>query len=317
MELLKFLEINRIPFEENASLSSKTWIKFGGIAALWISPMSVCQLKEVCKYLYTNMVDFDLVGQTSNIFFHSTYNPQVVVSTVKVNQYEIKDDVVTCDCGVSVIKLAKDCMAHGYAGFYGLVGLPGTVASAVVNNSSCFNCSISSLLISADVLMSDGSIRTMKKEALGYTRRSSVFKRKEIDGTILSVKLRLQKAGNIDEEYRKAESTKAYRKNHQEGYAKNLGSIYAKKKKRHNVKNVSIAICLRFAKLLGISSPAILQKRLLLLFYGYKDLNYYISDKTINSFVWRDNNAKQAFERYKTFMSKVYKDLEIEIEEKS
>lgn len=317
MELVPYLERLQICYEQNVPLSRKTWIKTGGICACWITPDSIQQLKDVCSYLYQNNITFDLVGQTSNIFFHSTYNSDIVVSTVKVNQYEIKNDVIICDCGVSVIKLAMDCMAQGYAGFYGLVGLPGTVASAVVNNAGCFNCSISSMLLSADVLLPDGSVKTMMKEDFGYTKRSSIFKRKKDNGIILSVKLKLQRADNVDKELLKAENTKVWRKIHQEGYAKNLGSIYAKRQIRRNVKNILSAICIKTAGMLRIASPAVVQKRMLLWLYGYKDLDRYISDKNINTFVWGDQFAEQAFERYKQFMSEVYKNLEIEIEEKS
>lgn len=316
MELSQYLQEQQIPFEHNVQLSEKTWIKTGGVCAYWVAPQSVEQLAEICRFLYANSISFDLVGKTSNLFFHSIYNPQVVVSTVNVNNYEIKDDIVTCDCGVSVIKLSKDCMTHGYSGFYGIVGLPGTVASAVVNNASCFGCSISSLLISADVLMPDGSVRTMEKEEFGYTKRSSVFKRKEVMGVVLSVKLKLQRASNIDEEQLKAENTKAWRSVHQEGYANNLGSIYAKKQMKRNVKNILSVICFKAADWLGFSSPAVIQKRMLLWLYGEGDLDHYISDKNLNIFIWRDRKAEQAFERYKQFMSKIYHGLEIEIEEK-
>lgn len=318
MEIELFLKSHNIPFKRNILLSSKTWIHTGGICSFWITPISLVQFKELSSFLYLNCIVFDLVGHTSNIFFHSTYNPEVVISTANVNRYNIiKDDVVTCDCGVNVIKLAKECMAQGYAGFYGLVGLPGTVASAAVNNASCFNCSISSLLLSADVLQSDGSVRTMTKEDFGYTKRSSVFKRNEVKGIILSIKLRLQRADDLNEEFRKAENTKIWRKVHQEGYAKSLGSIYSQKKLRRNLINILSTLCVRVVKQIDPSYATKVQKRLLLCLYGYKDLNRYISDKTINTFVWRDVYAEQAFERYKSFMSKVFKDLEIEIEEKS
>ncbi len=316
MLIKEFLLNRNIPFEENVSLSSKSWIKFGGMASLWISPISVRQLEELCRYLYVNSIDFDLVGQTSNIFFHSTYNPQVVVSTIKVNKYEISGDTLVCDCGCNVMKLAKKMLAEGYAGFYGLVGLPGTVASAAVNNAGCFNCSIASMLISADVLMLDGTVKTFKQEDFGYEKRSSRFKRGEIDGIVLSLKLRLQKAENIKEEFRKSEETKMYRKNCQEGPAKNLGSIFAKMSLKYNSKNILVGIITWICGWLGIKDKKLIFKHLLLLLYGYRDLKPYISDKQLNTFVWHDADAEQKFVRYKEFMGKVFDNLSIEIEER-
>lgn len=316
MQIKEFLIKNNISYDENVSLASKSWIKFGGIVSLWISPKTVSELEGVCRHLYGNNIAYDLVGQTSNIFFHSTYNPQVVVSTVKVNDYKIEDNILTCDCGVNVVKLAKDCLAKGYAGFYGLIGLPGTVASAAVNNAGCFNCSISSMLLSADVMLPDGTIQTIQKEEFQYSHRSSAFKRGEKKGIILSVKLKVEKAENIEEEYRKSEETKLYRKNKQEGPNRNLGSVFSSFKRKHNFKNIISAFIAKVASIFYLTSQKYAFKQILLLLYGYKDLNLYISDKQINTFVWRDADAEQKFVRYKEFMGKVFDDLTIEIEER-
>lgn len=316
MQIKEFLIKNNISYDENVSLASKSWIKFGGIASLWISPKSVSELEEVCRYLYGNNIAYDLVGQTSNIFFHSTYNPQVVVSTVKVNGYNVEGNTLTCDCGCNVMKLAKEMLTEGYAGFYGLVGLPGTVASAAVNNAGCFSCSISEMLISADVLMSDGTITTFAKEDFGYEKRSSKFKRGELKGVVLSVKLKLQKAESIEEEYRKSEETKLYRKSNQEGPAKNLGSVFAKMKRKKNVKNIIAVIFAKVGHLIGMGNQKLISKRILLLLYGYKELDQYISDKQINTFVWRDEKAERMFVTYKEFMGKMFDGLKIEIEER-
>lgn len=318
MNLYQFLSGHHIPFQENVSLSRKTWVKTGGVCRYWVTPVSVAQLVELCKFLHSEHLAYDIVGQTSNIFFHSTYHPQVVISTIRINGYTIKDDVLISDCGVSVVKLAKDCMAAGYSGFYGLVELPGTVASAVVNNSSCFDCSISSLLISADVLMPDGEIRTIFKDQIDFGHHTSSFKRHEIQGVLFSVRLRLQKSDNPEGEYRKSASAVDYRKEKQEGPYRNLGSIYAHREYRHTLRSRIASMGARLLVKLKFSDDLKrTKKKLLLSLYGFGDLNDYISDKTFNTFIWKDEKAEGQFERYKLFISKVYRNLELEIEERA
>ncbi len=317
MDFAQYLIVNQIPFEQDVALSKKTWIKTGGVCACWITPQSVEQLTEVCRFLYANSIVFDIVGQTSNIFFHSTYNPQVVVSTVRVNRYEQNDGVITCECGVSVVKLSKDFMSQGYAGFYGLVGLPGTVGSAVVNNASCFNCSLSSMLLSADVLMLDGEVKTLQKEELDFSHRSSAFKRGEIKGIVLSVKLKAEKAESIEEECRKAEETVTYRKEKQERLAgKTLGSVFASRTMKRSFRNKMINVAMRLLPKLLKCEPRYIQKKAILFLYGYRDLNEYCSDRQINTFIWKDKNAEVLFIRYKEMMNKVYDNPVIEIEER-
>lgn len=313
---MQFLSDNRIPFQERIPLSKKSWIKTGGVCNIWVAPESISQLEMVCKYLFVNRLNFDLVGQTSNIFFHSTYNPQIIVSTVKANKFRIEDDMLTCDCGCNVMRMAKEMLAKGYAGFYGLVELPGTVAAAVVNNAGCFNCSISDMLISAEVLMPDGTITTVAKEDFGYEKRSSKFKKGEVKGVVLSVKLKLKKAENVEEEYRKSEETKLYRKTNQEGPAKNLGSVFAQMRLKYNYKNRLATIISNIAGKFGVADKKRMNKRVLLWLYGYSDLNPYISDKKLNTFVWCDDYAEEKFFRYKEFMNRAFTDLKIEIEER-
>lgn len=316
MELGNFLHSNKIFYENNVRLSTKTWVKTGGTCKYWIIPISVQQLSVLCAYLIDNKISFDIIGNTSNIFFHSTYNPRVVVSTVKMNNYQIDGDILTCESGVNVMKLAKEMVAKGYAGFYGLVGLPGTVGAAAVNNAGCFGCSISSMLISAEVLLPDATVKTYLKEDFGYEKRSSAFKRGETKGVILTVKLKLQRAVNVEEEFRKSEETKLYRKTNQEGPAKNLGSVFAVRIMRRNLRNKIVKAAMRVLPTLLRKEPRYIQKKSILLLYGYRDLDAYCSDRQINTFIWKDEKAEAAFERYKEMMNKVYKKLQIEIEEK-
>lgn len=67
----------------------------------------------------------------------------------------------------------------------------------------------------------------------------------------------------------------------------------------------------------SVPAKRLVDKRILLFLYGYGDLNNYISNKQINTFVWRDADAEQKFDRYKEFMAKVFRNLTIEIEERN
>lgn len=316
-EALKtYLIQNDIPYEMDVTLTKKSWVRQGGICGYWIEPSGKEQLTELCKYLYKEGVAFDIVGQTSNIFFHSTYHPEVVISTIKVKDYVIVNDILTVDCGVSVVKLAKDLLEQGYAGFSGLTGLPGTVASAIVNNASCFGCSLSSMLISADVLLPNGSIETWQAGDFGYSHRSSVLKRKEKSGVVLIIRLRLKKSDNPEEEKQKAEAAINYRRTKQENTGRNLGSVFASRKMKKNFKNIVTVIAQNITGAMRLMPKRRAQKKMLLWLYGYKNLAPYVSDRNVNTFVWRDEKAEQMFAKYKEFIGRVFDDAILEIEER-
>ena len=322
--LNSFLDTSHIEYETDVALSQKTWIKTGGTCGSWIIPHNVAQLTEVCRWLYREKMEFEVVGQTSNIFFHSTCSPAVVVCTTHVNDYEVlagpdgKTATVTCGCGTNVMRLSKDLMEQGYAGVCGLTSLPGTVASAVVGNAGCFKCSITALLQSLDCLLPDGAVKTYSRDGLRFGQRSSAFKRGELEGVILNVRLHLEKAADVEEEKRKAERSVQWRKRNQEGPAKNLGSTFAVLKMRKNLRNIT-AFCIAYiGSKLGIGSYRCLLKRGLLRLYGYHNgLNAYVSDKNVNTFVWRDEQAERMFPVYKEMMNRIYSHATLEIEERT
>lgn len=131
------------------------------------------------EFLCENKKDFKVIGHTSNLYFKNTYRTDAIISTRKMTAYIEKDGKLICDAGVNISQLSKHCVEQGIVGFEGLVGLPGTVAAAVVNNSSCFKCSIFDLLIDVDVILieRDGtcSFRTIKWDELGFAHRSSAI----------------------------------------------------------------------------------------------------------------------------------------------
>lgn len=207
-------------------------------------------------------------------------------------------------------------LAAGYTGFSGLTGLPGTVAGSVYGNASCFKCSINAILLDMDMLMTDGMVHTLRKEELGIAHRSTALKRSELKGIILTVRLQLEKATDQEEEKRNQEYSVEYRKTKQEKPSWCLGSVYSDRKMRRNWRNKVANGIVRISEVLHIGSSRKMMKDVLLTLYGYRQLDPYVSDKNVNTFIWRDDRAEQMFGVYKEFMGKVHNKLTIEIEEK-
>ncbi len=309
MEKFKlFLLENKIEHSYNVDLKSKTWIKTGGVALIWIVPMSIDQLEILGRYLYAENLKFEIVGQTSNLFFRSSYNPDIVISTIKLKDYNIIGDKVICDCGVSISKLSREFVRVGYEGYFGLVDLPGTVAAAVYNNSGCLDCSVSSLLYSIDILTVNG-VETFYYDSLMFSKRSSVLKQKKLVGIVLKVTLKVVMSNSPIEELNKSQLAHEKRVMQQEGAAKNLGSVYSKRVYKNDIKGIFVRA---IKKIFNLNS--LQQKRLMLIVYGYKHLDKYISDKNINTYIWQDANAELLFEDYKKFINTVFKKAILEIE---
>ena len=325
-KITHFLDSNHIEYAENISLAKKTWIHRGPVVPFYILPSGVDELRSVVEFLYINKKDFKVIGHTSNLYFKDTFSTDAIISTRKMTAFRKKEGKLICDAGVNVTQLSKYCVERGIKGFEGLVGLPGTVAAAVVNNSSCFKCSINELLTDVDVIQyeSDGicCFRTLKREELGLSHRSSAIKRKEMNAIVLQVRLSINTTTDIEDLKQKAQHNIDLRTKTQEGKALNLGSIYAGRKSRPlGIFDLGI---LKFPLVLTLKvvdhfcwhkeSYKLKRNSYLLSLFGYKDVIPYVSPKNINCFIWKDNGADCAFVRYDTFMHECFECGEMEIE---
>lgn len=222
-----FLKTNHISYEKGVSLTTKTWLRRGGVVGLYITPCSKNELQTVVHYLNEHSLSYEIVGHTSNIYYLDTYNPDIVISTAHVRKFEETEEHIVCDCGTSMSQLARYCIERGYRGYAGLINLPGTVGAAICNNSSCFNCSIEELIVSVEFLDTQcNEVRTLNPADFGFSFRNSKLKSGQLRGVILSAKLK-KEAGVALEEIAKASQATAIRRKTQEPPAYTLGSCYA------------------------------------------------------------------------------------------
>lgn len=321
-----FLETYHIPYDEYLDLRKVTWIHRGGVARWYIVPNTVEQLSQVYQKCISLGYLPLIVGHTSNIYIYNSCNLDVVISTRKLQKLNVEGNKVIAECGTQIKKISKICISKGLGGFEGLINLPGTAAAAIVNNAGCFGCLSTKYLVKCDVLNPDGSLSELRKDDFYFTSRSSIIKRKERNVCILRVVWELPYI-NSDILEKKAVEATFNRRYTQEGPAKNLGSTYCEITPNFLYKNVILLASLlnKCASLFQKRHklPEVIIKRnriskytrnILLFLTGYYSLKKYISQYSIQCFVWRDESADIAFEKYKKFIKRITKSSRIEIE---
>lgn len=314
--IVLFLKHEGIYFEEWVNLKTKTWIKRGGIARLWIHPKRTIELENLVVYLQLSEINFEIVGSTSNLYFLNSYNPEIVISTIGVNEIIINSDNITCACGVKTARLARICIRNGISGFEGLVGLPGTVGGAVVNNAGCYGSLISSNIQSV-LIISDGERRILAKDQLGFKHRKTDIKLKKLNGIILSVVFNIMQFEDSSELKNRALEFQKHRKIYQESEYPNLGSIYSELHiKENNAHKIISSIVQNFLSILCINPVRIQKTRVILqlFFLGAWRIKDYISKYNINVFTWKDSGADMAFKEYVRIINKKSKCSVLEIE---
>lgn len=293
--------------------SSISWLKNSynisknkGIIDCFYEPENINELIELIKILYNKGEYFDLIGHTSNIYFMPDYSSRIMISTRSCNKFRIEKNEIICDCGVSVRSLARQMVSLGFEGFYGLVDLPGTVAASVYGNASCYGCSINDLLNSFDMLCTDGQIRTLRKDALSLTKRSSSLKRGEIQGVIISVHLNIKKGSNEDE-IKKSQIVQEKRNTTQPGPASNLGSIYKNTGKPRFLYYILIIVVRLVSLFCKVEKKTFFFKLL-----GAEDIMPYVY--SWNRYIWKDNNAHLKFWKFHKLHKRLFTNSEFEIE---
>lgn len=288
----------------------------GGLIGTFYEPENIDELTNICSSLYLEGKDFDLVGHTSNTYFLPDYSVDNMLSTRKCNNIVEETDCIVCDCGVSVKRLSLQMVDKGIKGFEGLIDLPGTVGAAVYGNASCYGCSINSLLISFELLKPNGDIVTVHPNDLKLSKRSSALKRHEIEGIILSVKLRKEQ-GDVTLLKNLAEKNHHTRKVTQPSPKDNLGSIYASKQTKTPIGFIVLGIAKVIGLLYGITGKnkkqiKDKQKEIVLSLLQARDLLPYVYGW--NRYIWKDELAHTLFWKFDKIHRLLYKSNEFEIE---
>lgn len=309
-----------IPIEcitTHVALSQRTWIHRGGIAAVWFSPKNTEQLAKIGHYLYNNHLQFDIIGHTSNTYFTNTYNTDYILDTRSIQNIIFNDKIIICDCGVPLQRLARLCISKGIRGYEGFYNIPGTVAGGVVDNSGCYGSQIDEVVLSVDILSTNGNIINIPISTLGYKTRSSALKRHELQGIILKVYFDGRHTGNSEELRKLGEHNQSLRLYQHEGPSCNLGSVFVYTwRYKKNIRNFVVRIISKIMQLLHIDylRQQYAIKWMLMILYGYTKLDKYISNKNLKCFLWKEADADEHFEEFIRFFNAFADNPEMEID---
>jgi UDP-N-acetylmuramate dehydrogenase len=312
--LKAFLEEEEIVFSEQVDLKSKTRIKHGGIAKFWVQPTKIEHFENLVQWCQIYDFPFEVIGGSSNFYFDNNYNPTLVISTLRLTSIKIRDDQIKVECGYGMIRLSNFCIENGFSGYEGFIGLPGTVAGAVINNAGCYGALISDVMISAEV-MEGGVKKTLYNKDFNYSHRSSNIKNGSISVIILSVCFDCSKKENKEVLLKRAQEFKTRRLLRRENMFPSLGTTIASYQFL-----LWHRILYKVCRIIGnifykqIHKRALLKTRIFLFLTKSKKFKDYISPSGIQSFMWKDEGADEAFAHYLDFFHRTTKSFQLEIE---
>lgn len=181
----------------NEPMKNHTTFKIGGPAQYYVTPESVTQIQEVVSLCRDMNIPLHVIGNGSNILVGDDGVDGVVLALFNTfSDYEIKDNVITAQAGMSLIKLAVIALREGLTGLEFASGIPGSVGGAVYMNAGAYDGQMKDVVTSVTVLDEAGNIRILGRNELdmGY-RTSAVAKHNMI---VLQVIIEL-KAGDKEQ----------------------------------------------------------------------------------------------------------------------
>jgi UDP-N-acetylmuramate dehydrogenase len=180
-----------LEIKENELLKNQTTFQIGGPAKYFVVVKNTNEIKEAIAWAKEKQVDYKVIGGGSNLLVADSGFDGLVIKCFG-GEIAVKDEIMEVDGGVLLMKAVDETLAAGLSGLEWATGIPGTVGGAICNNAGAYGGEMSQSVAIVTVLI-DGKIKELDNSDCGFGYRESSFKRGEIKGVILSVKLQLKK----------------------------------------------------------------------------------------------------------------------------
>ncbi|MFH1407321.1 MAG: UDP-N-acetylmuramate dehydrogenase [Candidatus Omnitrophota bacterium] len=173
-------------------LSAHTTFKIGGIAKYWIEPDTLNGLKKAVIFAKEKALPVLVIGSGSNMLVSDEGFAGVVIKLCKPDFCYLKFEGThaVCASGLKLSELCAGAASSYLGGLETLYGIPGTVGGALAGNAGAGEKSICELIEEAQVMDTDGNIKTLEKKQINFGYRYSSLS----DYIILSAKFKLQNA---------------------------------------------------------------------------------------------------------------------------
>ncbi|MBW4508389.1 MAG: UDP-N-acetylmuramate dehydrogenase [Scytonematopsis contorta HA4267-MV1] len=161
--------------KSHVSLAAYTSYRVGGPAELYVAPRDMNSLQASVQYAVEEGLPVTILGAGSNLLISDRGISGLVIATrhLRHTHFDLQRGLVTVAAGEAIPALAWEAAKLGWSGLEWAVGIPGTMGGAVVMNAGAHGDCIADILVSAEVLLPNGSLKTLTSDELGYTYRTS------------------------------------------------------------------------------------------------------------------------------------------------
>ena len=163
--------------QRDEPLSLHTWLKLGGPAQYFVTPRTEAELLDVITTCRSQQLPVHILGSGSNLLVREEGVQGVVIKVVEplLGEVTVDGTSLTAGGGTLLSHVVAEAVRAGLGGIEYLVGIPGTIAGAVVGNSGGRTGDIGQLITSVKVLTQDNEVAVRRGDELSFSyRRSSI-----------------------------------------------------------------------------------------------------------------------------------------------
>lgn len=186
-DLVKNLPALNLLFDE--PLMNYTFTKTGGPADVLVFPKTQNEVKEVVDYCRTHDVPWMVLGNASNLIVQDGGIRGMVIMLTEMKQILVSGTMVTAEAGAKLIDTTCAALDTSLTGFEFACGIPGSIGGAVYMNAGAYGGEIKDVLAEVDVLLADGTLKTLTNEEMAFSYRHS--KIQEMDAVVLEARFQL------------------------------------------------------------------------------------------------------------------------------
>jgi len=176
-------------------------LRLGGPADLWVAVQSTAELVQAVTLARQHETPVFILGSGANLLIGDAGLRGLVIENrtgrvefpVQTDRPRDETVFVVVESGVVLPRLARRCAKRGLSGLEWVVGVPGTVGGAVVNNAGAFGSNMARNLVRAELLSPANEQVWRPVNWFAYDYRTSRLKRQtpEAQWIVLQAELQL------------------------------------------------------------------------------------------------------------------------------
>ena len=185
-KLKEVMTSERGSFRFMEPMKRHTTFRIGGPAAVFISPGSEEELREVLNLLKEENIPWTILGNGSNLLVSDEGFKGAVISMSEGWAYSgvLREDekagktLIRAGAGELLSRTARLAMECSLTGMEFASGIPGTIGGALVMNAGAYGSEICNVLSRAKVMTTEGEILELPAEELELGYRTSCIPKK-------------------------------------------------------------------------------------------------------------------------------------------